>query len=74
MHLPIFTLFTALLFPVLTLAQFGQFFEQMFHGGSHQQHQHQQQQDVASDASWYKKTYEGGPPPLPSSPMSPTNI
>ncbi|RPB26697.1 hypothetical protein L211DRAFT_780826 [Terfezia boudieri ATCC MYA-4762] len=38
----------------------------MFHGGggSHQQHQqHQQQQqreqDVASDASWYKKTYEG---------------
>ncbi|KAF8437790.1 hypothetical protein BGX38DRAFT_1320723 [Terfezia claveryi] len=64
MRLHTFTLPTTFLFPFLTLAQFGQFFEQMFHGGggSHQQQQQQQQQreqDVASDATWYKKTYEG---------------
>lgn len=68
MRLPTFALLTTVLFPVVTLAQFGQFFEQMFNGGSpHQQHQQQREQDVASDASWYKKTYEGGmspPPPL----------
>lgn len=56
-----------LLFPLLALAQFGQFFEQMFHGGGGGggHHQQQREQDVASDASWYKKTYEGGSCPHP---------
>ncbi|MCJ1467889.1 Long chronological lifespan protein 2 [Pseudocyphellaria aurata] len=47
------------LLTALSSAQF-QFFEQMFSGGNQQQHHHQQQQqqNVASDSSWYRKTYE----------------
>ena len=67
------TLPTPLLFFILSLiaissAQF-QFFEQMFTGNQPQQQP--QQQNVASDSSWYRKTYDGGnqffppPPPFP---------
>lgn len=35
-----------------------QFFENMFGGG--QQHQFHEQQDVASDSSWYQRTWDGG--------------
>ena len=60
-------LLTSLVFPLLALAQFGQFFEQMFHGDrSHHHHHHQhhhhnqREQDVASDAAWYRKMYDSG--------------
>jgi hypothetical protein len=46
-----------LLFITATHAQF-QFFENMFGGG--QQHQFHEQQDVASDSSWYQRTWDGG--------------
>ncbi|KAF8472028.1 hypothetical protein BDZ91DRAFT_632283, partial [Kalaharituber pfeilii] len=55
---------TASSFPLLTAAQFGQFFEQMFSGGSGARHQHQrhpgggEQQNVPSDADWYRSNYE----------------
>ena len=65
--LPNFLVLILLSLPALTHAQFGQFFEHMFSGGgagggggAGHHHRHQQEQDVASDAVWYKKTYEGG--------------
>lgn len=45
--------------PLLVSAQFGSFFEQMFHGhGGH--HQEQPKRNVPSDASWIKQNYESG--------------
>ncbi|RPA86328.1 hypothetical protein BJ508DRAFT_358426 [Ascobolus immersus RN42] len=53
--LPIITL--SFLLPIQVSAQFGSFFEQMFHGGGG--HHQQQQRNVPSDANWYKQHYEG---------------
>jgi hypothetical protein len=49
-----------LLLAAAAQAQF-QFFEQMFGGGQQQQQHHSHnQQNVASDSSWYQRTYDGG--------------
>jgi hypothetical protein len=45
-----------LLYALLARAQF-QFFEQMFHGGGHQQ-QHQSPQNAPSDSSRYQQSYD----------------
>lgn len=54
---PYIRLFLLLLAPLLASAQFGNFFENMFHG---QQGGGRQPQNVASDSEWYQETYSGG--------------
>jgi hypothetical protein len=56
---PITALWALLLFIAGAQAQF-QFFEHMFGGGQQQEHHQQEQQDVASDSSWYQRTWDGG--------------
>lgn len=57
--LPLITL--TFLLPLQVSAQFGSFFEQMFHGSGQQGHHHQQQrQNAPSDANWYKQNYDSG--------------
>lgn len=52
--------FWALLLFISTVQAQFQFFEHMFGGGQQQEHHQQEQQDVASDSSWYQRTWDGG--------------
>lgn len=58
-----------LLAPFLVAAQFGQFFEQMFHGSGGGQRSQQQERNVPSNSDWYRRNYDdGGDLPLSPSP------
>ncbi|BDD58689.1 Long chronological lifespan protein 2 [Monascus purpureus] len=50
-------LWALLLLATFAQAQF-QFFEHMFGGGQHQEHQHQGAKDASSDSSWYQKQWK----------------
>jgi hypothetical protein len=55
--------------PLLVAAQFGQFFEQMFHGGNGGGHGQQQERNVPSNSDWYRRNYDEGTNPTSLQPV-----